>query len=654
VVAAILEREAPPVSARQPLAPEAIDRIVATCLAKDPDERWPRARDVARELRWVRGGTGLAPTAVAVRRATPRAWTWLAVLAALTTAIVVWSPLARTTPPVRRITFSIPPPKGASFQHGSAEMAVSPDGTRLVFVALSADGIRRLWLRRFDVADAVVIPGTEGAAFPFWSPDGQLIGFSAHDELLTIDERGGSRTRLADARFGRGGSWNRDGTIVFSANNTISRVPAAGGDVTPVTALDAARKEKAHGFPVFLPDGRHVLYHARSIDPAQSAIYRVAIDGGPAQRVFASAANVVLAGPSLLSLNGRTLVAQPLDADGTQPIGEPIDVAHDVGVDVRFASGAFAAASDSALAYRAVGDQSRLTWHDRQGRLLSAFREPGDYQHPWLTSDDRYVIVEKTDPTSGRHTLWTLDLGRDVLSRLLDEPTGAHGPILSPDGTQVAFGSNRFGGVDIFVSQMDGRSEPQLLLKSTRESYRIGDWSPDGQRLIYWANGDLATLRLSSPGSPEPFLQTSAFELQPTFSPDMKWVAYTSDESGTPEVYVRRFPTGDNAWRVSTQGGAQPQWRRDGRELFYLAPDGTLMAADVDAAAGSFRTGVPKPLFDTGVRGLFLDRRNHYVVTRDGQRFMVNATADDDQRAPITVVLNWTADIAAAGRRGSR
>ena len=326
--------------------------------------------------------------------------------------------------------------------------------------------------------------------------------------------------------------------------------------------------------------------------------------------------------------------------------GEPIELARGVGLDVRNGHAAFSARSESVLAYRVVGDQSRLTWYDRHGRALGSVGELGDYQHPWLSPDDRYLVVEKTDPTSGRHTLWKVDVARDITSRLLDDPAGAHGPVWSPDGSQIAFASNRLrpGGVDLFAMAANGSGQQTVLLSSTREGYRLSDWSSDGRLLLYWTSGDVWTLPVAPRGQPQPFLQTKANELQAVFSPDMRWIAYTSDESGGPEVYVRRFPDAEGSWRVSTKGGAQPFWRRDGRELFYLAPDGRLMVADVKTTAPSLETGSPRALFDTGVRGLFLDRRNHYVVTRDGQRFLVNVTAEDDNLAPITVVMNWRQD----------
>jgi eukaryotic-like serine/threonine-protein kinase len=293
-----------------------------------------------------------------------------------------------------------------------------------------------------------------------------------------------------------------------------------------------------------------------------------------------------------------------------------------------------------------VGDQSRLTWYDRTGRLLGSFRESGDYQHPWLSPDEKQIVVEKTDPTTGRHTIWTLDVAREVTSRLLYDATGAHQPLSSPDGKHLVFSSNRLGGVDLYSVRADGTGDQTVLLSSPeRLTYVPSDWSLDQRLLLYFARGDLWILPLNPTGTPQPFLRTNANEIQGRFSPDLRWIAYTSDESGVPEVYVRRYPGGENLWRVSTNGGAQPQWRRDGKEIFYLAADGKLMAADVRVSASGFATDPARPLFDTGIKGLFVDRRNHYVVTRDGQRFLLNVTAEDDNLAPITVVMNWTAGI---------
>ena len=650
LAAAILEHDPPPVTTRQPLAPPALDRVIATCLAKHPDDRWQRARDVLRELQWMRddGGRRSPPETASSRRRLP--WPAIAVVAAGVVAAMFAALLLRpdTPPPspAPRVSFTIEPPKGTTFPRASAEIAISPDGTRIVFVALSADGTPRLWLRRFEATDSLVIAGTDGARYPFWSPDGRSIAFfTLTNKLVRIDEKGGARQELAATNGAQGGSWAGD-QILFSAEGVLKRVAAAGGSVTQVTTLDLSRKERRHAWPAFLPDGRRFLYASLPADGGEPAIYQGSLGAATTERVLAGSMSFVVAGRRLLSLNNRTLVAHTLDSDRARVTGEPVEVATGVGVDVRSARGAIAVSDSSVLAYRIVGDHSRLQWFDRQGRPQATFHERADYQHPWLSSDGTRLAVEKTDPSTGRHTVWIIDVARDVTSRLLVEPAGAHVPVWSPDGARIVFNSSRTGSqADMFAMRADGTGESTVILNSADDLLlQPSDWSRDLRYLLYTefnGRGDLWVLPMAPPGPAQPFLKTNANELQGRFSPDGRWIAYTSDESGVPEIYVRRFPGGEGKWRVSIDGGAQAQWRGDGKELFYLAADGKLMASTVTSDTAPLTTSPPRALFDTGIRGLFVERRNHYVVTGDGQRFLFNLTDEDDVAAPITVVLNW-------------
>lgn len=642
IAAAILERD-PPALGSHAIPPD-LERVVATCLAKDPDDRWQRARDVWRELLWIRDGD-TRKRAVGWQQS--RRW-WLAAAGVLVVVAVAVAVAVNTTsrstpaPPAPRVVFTIAPPDGTTFPRASAEIAISPDGSRLVFVALSIDGTRRLWLRRLDSTESRPIKGTEGAAFPFWSPDGRLIGFFAHSaRLVRIDADGSARQELADVIVPRGGTWAH-GQILFSSDTVLHRVAEDGGVVTQVTTLDAARRERRHSWPAFLPDGNRFLYASLPGDGGEPALLLKSLDSTTTARVLAGATHFVVAGDRLLSLNNRTLVAQTIDVSGQGVSGEPVPLASGVGVDVRWALGAFAASGPSVLAYRIVGDQSRLRWFDRGGRTQEASRENADYQHPWLSPDETRLAVEKTDSTTGRHTVWILDLRRDVTTRLLVDSSGAHGPIWSPDGRTLLFSSNRLGGTDIYSMPADGNGEQTLVRNHPHRVLLLPtDWSPDGRHLLYIERGDVWALPMDRRDQPRPFVNTNANEIQARFSPDGRWVAYTSDESGVPEVYVRRFPGGEGTWRVSTDGGAQAQWRGDGKELFFLAADGQLMAADITSNQTTFVTAPAHALFDTGIRGLFVDRRNHYVATKDGQRFLFNLTPEEDVAAPITVVLNW-------------
>ena len=648
LVAAILERDPPPLVDRQPLAPAALDRLVSSCLAKNPDDRWQNARDLLRELKWVREDQrAIRRSPKRLRRLTRAAQAATAALVVAGISIAAVSFWTRLAPVPVRVGFSIPAPPGTTFPRGSADMALSPDGSRLAFVALSADGTRRLWIRRIDNVEVRQVDGTRGAHHPFWSPDGRSLGFFTHGQLIRIDEGGGSRQVLCETRVARGGAWGRDGTILFAADAVLQRIADTGGVPVPVTTLDDSRQERAHAWPILLHDGQRFLYLALGRTAASTALYQGRFGSTRTERVAATDTQVAVVGKRLYSLVNRSMVVQDFDADRMQVIGEPRPVAEGVGRDVRIAYAAMAAAAGT-VAYRPVGDQSHLTWFDRNGTALKTFGERADYHHAWLSPDERRIAVERTDPATGRHTIWVLDVDRDTTSRLVADPLGAHQPVWSPDGGRVLFGSNRFGGLDLYTTRQDGAGNESLVLRSPDRVLQIPtDWSLDGQLILYDAERhgqrDVWTLSLSTAESARLFLGTSANELQGQFSPDVKWVAYTSDESGTYEVYVRRYPGGEGKWRVSTNGGAQPRWRRDGKELFYLAPNGSLMAAATRADGATFETDAPRSLFDTGITGAFVNRRNHYVITRDGQRFLVNVTDEDDTRAPITVVVNWDA-----------
>jgi dipeptidyl aminopeptidase/acylaminoacyl peptidase len=351
---------------------------------------------------------------------------------------------------------------------------------------------------------------------------------------------------------------------------------------------------------------------------------------------------VSLAGTHIFSLSQGSLIAQTFDVDCAEVRGEPVAVADQITSDT-IRGDAFSAAANGVLAYRSASSDSELIWFDRSGRQIGLFPAEGDYHNPWLSPDERRLAVEKTDPATGNHTIWVLELARGVSSRLVFDGAGAHVPVWSPDGRRIVFSSNRLGGVDLYQIPADGTGVGEIVLSSSdRFPMTVTDWSLDGRLLLYHferAGQTDAILPVSPLSKPHDFIQTPSSEREGQFSPDIQWVAYASNESGFWEVYVRRFPGGGGKWQVSTRGGAQPRWRRDGRELFYLAPDGKLMAVDVKASGATFETDTPRELFNTSITAF--NRRNQYVVTGDGQRFLVNLSAEDRDSAPITVVLNW-------------
>ena len=647
LITAIVEGEPVPLAARVPAVAPALDRLVVTCLAKDPDERWQTARDLLRELRWLTTDGVAGKVAATPARGVMR---WgIATAAIVVVALLGFTQMRPTRTPTdaTRVSFPIFPPAGATFPRGTAEMALSPDGTRLVFVALLPNGTRKLWVRRFDAVDSRALEGSEEASYPFWSPDGTSIGFFAHSKLKRIAEEGGVPQEICDLRAGaRGGTWNREGTILFaSGGQGLYRVSDTGGVPTPATELNLSRQDRTHAWPVFLEDGRRFLYLAQSNDPSQTALFQGSLGSMAVERVAASESGAAIAGSSLVVLNRGLLTAHDYDAAAAQMHHARATIAEGILSDPLLRSGAPFTATAGVIVYRSASPDSRLIWRDRTGRELGAIEgPPGDYHHPALSPDEKLVAVEKTDPSTGRHTIWILDPARGTSARLLLDPSGAHGPGWTADGRRVVFSSNRHGGIDLYIIDAAGTGPPELLLRSREQvGLRFNHWSHDG-RLLYQVNhsgqADIAILTTPELRS-ELLLDSAASEQQAQFSPDYKWVAFTSNESGAHEVYVRRLAAGGARRQVSTRGGGQARWRGDGRELFYLAPDGRLMAADVVATADAIETGSPHALFTTGITGSFVERFNQYVVTRDGQRFLINLSAEDQNSAPLTVVINW-------------
>ena len=410
-----------------------------------------------------------------------------------------------------RVTFPVFAPPGTQFPRGTAEIAVAPDGSGVVFVAVAANGERQLWLRRFDAADSGVLAGTGGSHNPFWSPDARWIGFFTRGKLMKVSRTGGEPQVLCDARPYGYGTWNQGGTIVFSGyGQALNRVSENGGGVRPVTVLDESREEFAHSFPVFLPDGQRFLYLAVKRGADSSELFQGSLDSTEIRRVFASEANVSVAGRYLISLNKGVLVAQPYSPDRVAVTGVPIEIADRILSDPPRRSGGPFSVGGSVVAYRSASPNSRLLWFDRAGRQLDSFPAEGDYHHPRLSPDERSMIVEKTDPSYGRHTIWILDLLRRTSSRLITDPFGAHHAAWSPDGQRIVFSSNRLGGLALFMTRSDGSGPEEPVLPGEKSWAYIADWSRDGRYLLYQieraGNQDLEVLRLDADRKPQVFV----------------------------------------------------------------------------------------------------------------------------------------------------
>ncbi|MEO8436146.1 MAG: protein kinase [Pyrinomonadaceae bacterium] len=656
---AILKEDPPELSQFNGHVNASLERVVKHCLEKSAEHRFQSATDVAFSLEALSGlssslqlATASVPTPERPQNYARLAWVvagvcLLGLLAALPLAIAY---LRRPAVDERVLKVSLLPPEKVSMAGTLPGIALSPDGRRLAFIA-SLEGRDTLFVRSLDSLSAQALPGTEGAAgnsAPFWSPDSRFIGFSAGGKLKKIDASGGPPQTVCDAAS-RGGTWNRDGVIIFGsgASGPLFRVSAAGGEPSPVTTLDQARSETSHRWPFFLPDGKHFLYFVRSNQAENGGVYAGSLDGKETKRLLPATLNAAYAPPGfLLFLRNETLMAQRFDAGELQLSGEPFPVAEHVAYNLGLARGDFSVSENGVLAYRSgSGEINQPFWFDREGKQIGSLGKAGLYFTLWLSPDESRAAMDRSDPKTGTNDIWLFDLSRDLPSRFTTDPGGESNPLWSPDGSRIVFVSNRDGV--LYQKMASGGGNQEVILKSPDDKVP-DDWSADGQFIVYETlnpktKRDLWVLPVSGDRKPFPFLQTEFDEQQAQFSPDGKWIVYTSDESGGPEIYAQRFPAAGDRLRVSTAGGCQPKWRRDGKELFYIATDRKLMAVDIKMG-DSFVAGVPHALFGTRVLSL-TDFRSHYSVSGDGQRFLINSTIEEIHATPISVVVNWTADL---------
>ena len=669
LIGAILHKEPPPISTSEPMSPPALDRIVKTCLAKDPEDRFQTAHDVRLQLQWIAEGgsaAGLPVPVAAARKSRERiAWALAALASVVALGLAAFVLTHRREPPLMIQTTILPPEKSA-FVFDSGPMALSPDGARLAFAAPTPDGRSLLWVHPLKGMAAQPLAGTEGATYPFWSPDSRFLGFFSGGKLKKIDASGGPSQTLCDAQQGRGGTWNREGIILFSPSprDPISQVSAAGGAPAPLTVLDKSKGEFSHRFPFFLPDGRHFLYSAYSVQaglgPKDSAtLYVGSLDSKERSLLLRTRSNAVFVPRKAMSAEGqllfvreRTLVAQGFDSERLRLKGEAVPVGESVAYFASVGYGVFAASENGFLAYQPGGGEglSRLAWFDRSGKEIETIGAPLDYAHPRLSHDGRRVTVDVVDAKSGNSDIWVIDLQRSTSTRLTFGPSNNSNPIWSPDDSRIAFSSNRNGIPDLYQKSSSGTGSEEPLYLEPTSAKLASDWSLDSRFIAFSAIGmttksgyDLWTLSLAD-RKPQVFLSTPASEVQSRFSPDGHWLAYVSDESGKQEVYVQPFPASGGKWQISTTGGKEPVWSRDGKELFYSTgdPDNKLMAVDVKTGP-SFEAGTPKALFEMHLNRSALSSR--YDVSTDGKRFLLNVPVGEFKSNPITLVQNWTVEL---------
>ncbi len=642
IAAAILSSEPQPMRVLQPATPRALEGVIKACLAKQPDERWQSAHDLRIELKWMEERLAEGVPAQAV---SPRAWRTrlMEVAGILLVATVIAATLVthyRSVLPPQRVevirSSLLPPEKSAFLPYN---FAVSPDGSHVAFVAVGADGRSALWVRALSNTAAQQLNGTDEATFPFWSPENRRIGFFADGKLKTVDAAGGAVEILCDALIGRGGTWNREGTIVFAPfiAGPLYRISADGGTATPVTTVRNGAEGEAHRWPFFLPDGKHFLYFKDWSDPADpqgNGIYAGSLE--PSQSKLISlelTGNVAFASGNLLYVRDRSLVTQFFNPDRLETSGPAVPIAEqELEKALASSQSGFAVSQNGELVFQSATDApTRLVWFDAGGKELGQLSEAG-YKDPSLSPDGRYVAVSSDDEHNGKHFIRVYDLARGISTRLTNGGSEEF-PTWTRDGKEITYVATAGKSSEIETIAADGSGPPHTILKGA-EMFP-SSWSADGHLAfldlakgrpyltVYFSNDHKVTqLPLEGP--------------EAQFSPDGKWIVSTESGNGVHgSVFVEPFP-GPGARVQISSGGAQPRWSRDGKHIFYIAPDRKLMAVSFDSGKGS--ASAPHVLFQTRIVApdfaLF-----QYDVAPDG-RFLINSFPAS-YSSPLTLLTGW-------------
>jgi Tol biopolymer transport system component len=660
---AILREDPPEMLKASAEIPLGLERIVLHCLEKGPEERFQSARDLSFDLQ-----TSLnASSSSAARLAADAMWTppaersrlrervaWLAFVALLAVGVYTLVHFLRVARPAAgKVLSEIAPPENT--QVGG--VAVSPDGHLLAFIAWK-DGRSQIWLRSLDALEQHPLANTDGAEYPFWSPDALQIGFFSDGKLKKIPASGGPAQILADAPAGRGGAWADDGTIIFAPSFDLPLywISSAGGEASPLTKLDSSRGELSHRWPYFLPDAKHFLYFTFSTSQDKTGICVGSLDGKTKSFLIPSGYGAAYAAPGyLVFTRERALLAQPFDTGTLRFTGNAVTLADQIGVNELEYAHFSVAEAGNVLLYRRGGyfQGSELHWFARDGRPLSTLGATDRYWSSRLSPGDKSVAVEIQDAQSRANNIWIFDAGQSRPRRFTFNPTDDVAPIWSPDAKRIAFAARRPGPhYSLYTKPSSGAGRDEPLLQTEADAFPQ-DWSHDARFLLYVqlapggrAAGNIWALPMQGEPKPFPLVQTRFNSDYPRFSPNSRWIAYRSNESGHNEIYVIPFQlsggqTSGGKWQVSVGGGDMPVWRADGKELFYLSPDQRVMAVAVREKNGTFEFDPPRALFQTHALG---GLGNRYDVSDDGQRFLVLIQKEENS-SPLTLVLNWSSGL---------
>jgi serine/threonine protein kinase len=649
LIASIMSSQPAPISTLQPMTPPVLDRVVSTCLEKHPDDRWQSAHAVAVQLKWVEeGGSQVGiPKPVATRRKSREriAWIVAAVATCAALALAALRILSPAPPAPATVRFTIPAPKSLTWI-GSPR--ISPDGRYIAFNGIDETKTTMLWVRPMNSLEAHPLPGTEGSGRPFWSPDSRDLGFFAGGKLKRIPVSGGPPLALCDFARGADGTWGRNGTILFdgsSSGDSVMAVPAGGGNPTGAVRNDRERGVTSSGWPDFLPDGKRFVYIS-FIRSGPDEIRLGRLGSFETTKLTEGDSRVEYVPPGYLVYErDGTLLAQPFDAGAGKLDGDPFPLAEGIGTGGAGLADFSGSANGTLIFTEGESPDSRLVWFDREGHEQQVIGEAARYRGPALSPDGSRVLVTVRDPGTESRDLWVIDIARGVRSRLTFDPGDEWNGAWSPDGSRIAFSSTRDGQTDVFIKSATGTGEEQQLT-DTPASEGVGQWTPDG-----WILGIRPTpessydvVRFPADGGEEEAIIHSPFtETQGRVSPDGRYLTYTSNETGTFEVYVTTYPAGEGKWQVSSGGASEPRWRPDGRELYYLDYDRSLMAVEVTLEP-RLEFGSPVKLFTAPVSRNGVTR-NRYVVGPDGKRFLLVCPLDQSPTPSTTVVMNWAAEL---------
>jgi serine/threonine protein kinase/Tol biopolymer transport system component len=662
LISSIMSTEPAPIAQVAPMAPPALDRLVRVCLAKDPADRIQSAHDAKLHLAWISESgsqTGVAAPVVRRRRARERlAWGVAAASVVVCAGITIVLGM-RPKPAMVSIHGALLPPSGVLFSSSTDRplpIAISPDGSLVAFCARNGEGPDMLWIRSLGTDDSRPIPGSDGAEGPFFSPDGRSIGFFADRKLKRVDVAGGPVIELVDNVDPRGGTWNRDGVILFTrdAFGPVSRVSADGGEVTFATAIDSSLGETTHRYPYFLPDGRHFLYLARRAGAGSGTnphIYAGELDSNQRTPVVDVASNVVYASGCILYVRGGILVAQRFNTKTLRVEGQAVPLVDDARMDERFSRGVFAASSNGVLVCMTGKNQTRtqLRWLDRSGHTLGDIGEPADYTYggtPQISPEGGRSVMPIANRDRGISDVWIVDLGSGRRRKLTVDTKDHPGAAWISDGRSVAVTSMDRGDGSIDLISSDGTASRELV---TAPEF-LWPTSSAGDRFLIYSSpeqaqkgSDIFVLPLTGDRTPQPFATGPAEEIDAQFSPDGRLVTYTSNETGRPEIFVAAFPQPGGRWQVSQDGGTEARWRRDGRELYYVDRENYLVSVDAGRSASGFEAGAARRLFQFhGAGGNW-----RYDVSPDGNRFLVTVPLEADLASPVTLITDWTRKLAA-------